>query len=307
MAATAFLFPGQGSQAVGMGRDLVNRFPEARAVFEEADEALGFSISKLCFEGPDDALRQTANTQPAILAASVATSAVLRERGVQPQFVAGHSLGEYSALVASGSIKFADAIRLVRKRGQCMQEAVPLGVGAMAALLGISGSAAQQLCEQVAQGEIVVPANLNSPKQIVIAGHAAAVDRAIEAARPAGAQRAVRLPVSAPFHCPLMEPAKAAMEADLDAVALQDPVVPLVNNWQAAIVRTADEVRVGLKQQIPNPVQWERTIRCLRDNGVSRCIEVGPGRVLAGLVRAIDRSIKTSTTHNTSSLEGIAA
>ena len=307
MPVTALLFPGQGSQASGMGRELAETYPVARAVFDQADEALGFSLSRLCFEGPADALKLTENTQPAILTVSVATFEVLREKGIQPDYVAGHSLGEYSALVAAGSIGFRDAVRLVRKRGQCMQVAVPEGVGAMAALLGITAETAEEVCNAAAQGQVVAPANLNSPTQIVIAGHAEAVGRAVLAAKAAGARRAVLLEVSAPFHCALMKPARDAMAADLDGADFKDLQVPLVNNWQAREITAGAVAREGLKQQIPNPVLWARSVQHLVSRNVSRFVEVGPGRVLTGLLRGIDRTLSGSSTHDVKSVEEIAA
>ena len=307
MSATAFLFPGQGSQAPGMGLELANRYAVARAVFARADEALGFPLSRLCFEGPAEELKRTENTQPAILTTSIATLAVLREQGAKPEFVAGHSLGEYSALVAGGSIAFEDAVRLVRKRGRCMQDAVPEGVGAMAALLGIDADRAAQVCRDASEGQVVSPANLNTPAQIVIAGHAEAVGRAVKLAKRAGARRALLLAVSAPFHCALMQPALERMAPELDATAFEDLTVPLVNNWQAREVRTGKAAREGLKQQIPNPVLWDRTIRYLASCNVKRFIEVGPGRVLTGLLRGIDRKLRGRSTHNLASVEGIAS
>ena len=307
MPSTAFLFPGQGSQAPGMGLEIAGRYTSARAIFDEADEALGFALSRLCFEGPAEDLRRTEITQPAVLTASIATLAALRERGIQPTFVAGHSLGEYSALVAAGAIRFREAVRLVHERGRHMQAAVPQGVGAMAALLGIDPEAAAGVCRQAANGQVVSPANINSPGQIVIAGHAEAVSRAVELAKQAGARRAVMLEVSAPFHCTLMAPARAALEPRLDSTAFADLKVPLVNNWQAGEVRTGAKAREGLKRQIPNPVLWEQTIRYLAAQNVDRYVEVGPGRVLTGLMRSIDRKLPAHSTHDLASLEGIPA
>jgi [acyl-carrier-protein] S-malonyltransferase len=284
---TAFLFPGQGSQFAGMGRSLAEAFPAARARFEEADDALGFALSRLCFEGPDEDLRLTENTQPALLAVSVAAWTVLRGEVGEPDYVAGHSLGEYSALVAAGSLDFAGALRLVRKRGRYMQEAVPAGVGAMAALLKLPAGKLGEILAQAAQGEVVTAANLNSPDQIVIAGNRAAVERAMELAKAAGAKRAIALPVSAPFHCPLMAPAQARLRADLDATAFADLDVPLVNNWQAREIRSGAEAREGLFQQVPNPVLWTDSMRALAEAGVERWFEVGAGSVLAGLLRSI--------------------
>jgi [acyl-carrier-protein] S-malonyltransferase len=274
-----------------MGKTLAETFPEAARIFQEADEALGFPLSRLCFEGPDDQLKLTENTQPALLTVSIAAQAVLAAKGVAPAYVAGHSLGEYSALVAAGSLNFADAVRLVRKRGRYMQEAVPAGVGAMAALLKLPADKLDGILTEAAQSEIVTAANLNSPDQIVIAGHAAAVNRAVELAKAAGARRAVLLPVSAPFHCPLLKPAQDRLKADLDATEFRDLTIPLINNWQAREVRTAAEAREGLYQQIPNPVRWSESITLLASRGVTRFIEVGPGAVLTGLLRNIDPAL----------------
>ena len=274
-----------------MGKALAGTYAAARRIFEEADDALGFPISQLCFEGPEDGLKLTANTQPALLTVSIAAFEVLRERGFTPSYVAGHSLGEYSALVAAGSLRFADAVRLVRKRGQYMQEAVPPGVGAMAALLKLPEGRLDGVLEQAAQGEVVSAANLNSPDQIVIAGHAGAVARAMELAKAAGARRAVLLPVSAPFHCALMKPAQERLRADLDATGFRDLSQPLVNNWQAREIGTGAEAREGLYQQVPNPVRWLESIRHLAGLGIGRFVEVGAGGVLTGLLRAIDGSL----------------
>jgi [acyl-carrier-protein] S-malonyltransferase len=274
-----------------MGKALAEAWPAARRIFEEADDALGFALSRLCFEGPEDRLKLTENTQPALLTVSTAAWAVLEERGWRPDYVAGHSLGEYSALVAAGSLRFIDAVRLVRLRGQYMQQAVPPGVGAMAALLKLPEGKLEDVLRQAAEGEIVSAANLNSPDQVVIAGHAGAVGRAIELAKAAGARRAMALPVSAPFHCALMAPAQERLRADLDATEFRDLAIPLVNNWQAREIRSGAEARGGLYQQVPNPVLWDRSIRYLAGQGVARYIEVGAGSVLTGLLRNIDPSL----------------
>jgi [acyl-carrier-protein] S-malonyltransferase len=271
-----------------MGKALAEAFPAARRVFEEADEALQFSISRLCFEGPEDQLKLTENTQPALLTVSTAAFAVLQEQGIEPDYVAGHSLGEYSALVAAQSLQFADAVRVVRKRGQYMQQAVAPGEGAMAALLKLPEGKLDALLEQAAQGQIVSAANLNSPDQVVIAGHTAAVHRAIDLAKAAGARRAVLLPVSAPFHCALMKPAQDRLRPDLDATRFRDLSCPLVNNWQAREIRTGAEAREGLFQQVPNPVRWMESVRLLAAQGATRFIELGAGSVLCGLLRNID-------------------
>jgi len=292
MSKIAFLFPGQGSQYAGMGRTLAESYPAARLVFETADQALGFAISRLCTEGSEEDLKLTENTQPALLTVSIAAFTVLRELGVRPDYLAGHSLGEYSALVAAGSLKFADAVRLVRKRGRFMQAAVPPGQGAMAALLKLPAGRLDEVLQKAAQGEIVSAANLNAPDQVVIAGHAGAVNRAMELAKAAGARRVVPLAVSAPFHCALMKPAQEHMAPELDATAFDDPDWPLINNWQAQEVRTAAEARQGLIQQIPNTVRWEESIRYLAAQGVDRFFEVGPGGVLTGLLRSIDPALQ---------------
>ena len=293
----ALLFPGQGSQYVGMGKDLCDAFPEAKAVFDEADAALGFSISKVCFEGPEEDLKRTANTQPAILTHSIATLRVLEAR--QPDrlagavVAAGHSLGEYSAGVAAGAYAFADAVRTVRHRGRFMQEAVPEGVGAMAAILGLAPDAVTKACEDAAvdTGKIVSPANFNSPEQTVIAGHAEGVARASEICRERGAKKAVPLPVSAPFHCALMQPAAERLRPVLDALVVEDPRIPVVTNVDAAPATLGDEVRVALARQVASTVRWVESVETMAAMGVTEALEIGPGAVLAGLVRRIRREI----------------
>lgn len=293
----ALLFPGQGSQEVGMGRDAFEASPEARAVFEAADDALGFALTKLCFEGPEDELRLTQNQQPAILTTSIALLRALEARApIQPDFVAGHSLGEYTALVAAGALAFEDAVPLVHARGRFMQEAVPEGQGAMAAILGGNAELVAAACAEVARetGQIVAPANWNSPQQTVIAGHAGAVEAAGEAAKAAGAKRAVPLPVSAPFHCSLMEPAAAKLEAELQRVRFRDPVVPVVTNVEAEPNREGARIPALLRQQVTAAVRFTESIQRMVALGVDRIVEVGPGHVLSGLIARIDRKIQRS-------------
>ncbi|MGD0212135.1 MAG: ACP S-malonyltransferase [Terriglobales bacterium] len=299
----AFLFPGQGSQAIGMGKELANNYAVARQTFEEADEALGYKLSELCFDGPEEKLKLTEITQPAILTVSVAAWRVLREKGLQPDFVAGHSLGEYSAHVAAGTIAFADAVRTVRKRGQYMQEAVPVGVGAMAAILGMPGNKVNEIAADAAQGEVCQAANINSPEQIVISGNTGAVERAIQLAHERGAKKAVSLPVSAPFHCSLMQPAQDRLAQDLAALTFQNPSCPVVCNVDAAAVVSAEAARAALVRQVTGTVRWEPSVRLLIEKGANLFIEVGPGKVLWGLMRQIDRSKSCATAGDEASLQ----
>ncbi|HEV3208268.1 MAG TPA: ACP S-malonyltransferase [Terriglobales bacterium] len=298
----AFLFPGQGSQSVGMGKELAEQYPVARQTFDEADAALGYKLSQLCFEGPEEKLRMTEITQPAILTASVAAWRVLREKGVNAGYVAGHSLGEYSAHVAAGTLTFADAVQTVRNRGKYMQEAVPVGVGAMAAILGMDAEKVAAICTDAAQGEVCEPANLNSPEQIVISGNAAAVERATKLASDRGAKRAIMLPVSAPFHCTLMKPAQDRLAADLRSLTFQEPGVPVVCNVDAVLVEDADRSRDALIRQVTGSVKWDQSMRLLITKGVSVFVEAGPGRVLFGLMRQIDRSKKCLNVSDAESL-----
>ncbi len=285
-----------------MGKELAERHAAARAVFDDADKALGFSISKVCFEGSEEDLKLTANTQPAILTCSVAVFRVLAEKGLEPDFVAGHSLGEYSALVCAGSLKFADAVRLVRNRGAYMQDAVPQGVGAMAAIMGLSHAVVADVCKRAANGEICAPANLNSPDQTVISGHAGAVKRAVELASQAGAKRAVILPVSAPFHSALMAAMEEKFGQDLRGAEFSDLRVPLVTNVDADTITTGSEAREALIRQISMPVRWEESVRLLIDEGVNTFVEVGPSHVLTGLLRQIERSVAALNVEDEKSL-----
>jgi [acyl-carrier-protein] S-malonyltransferase len=301
MAKLAYIFPGQGSQTVGMGRDLYDNFPAAKSVFEETDDALGFALSEMCFSGDEADLQLTANTQPAILTTSVAAFRVMEtENFPMPDFVAGHSLGEYSALVAAGAISFADAVKTVRKRGQYMQEAVPVGVGAMAAILGLDLKTIESACAEAANGEICSPANINSPAQIVIAGNAAAVDRAIEILK---AKRAIKLNVSAPFHCDLMLPAQEKLARDLSEIEYEDLQFPIIENVTADLNEKGERVKTALTEQVSKPVRWSPSIENLINRGVETFIEVGAGKVLSGLVRQINRDVRCLNVENSESLK----
>ena len=299
----AYIFPGQGSQSPGMGKDLADKFPAARQVFEEADEALGFALSDLCFNGPAEQLQLTENTQPAILTTSVAALRAMESEGFpKPDFVAGHSLGEYSALVAAGSLSLTDAVRTVRKRGQYMQDAVPVGTGAMAAILGADLEAVDAACAEAGQGEVCSAANINSPNQIVIAGAAAAIDRAIEIVKARGAKRAVKLNVSAPFHCAMMMPAQDRLALDLNDLEFKDLAPPLVTNVGATPINKGAEARDGLVRQVSQPVRWLQSVEFLATHGVQTFIEIGPGKVLSGLVRQINRELRCLNVEDESSL-----
>jgi [acyl-carrier-protein] S-malonyltransferase len=303
MTSIAFLFPGQGSQAVGMGKELADHHPVARQTFEEADEALGYKLSQLCFEGPEEKLRLTEVTQPAILTASVAAWRVLDDKGLKPAFVAGHSLGEYSAHVAAGTLCFADAVRTVRNRGKYMQDAVPVGVGAMAAILGMDPDKVSAVCAEASNGEVCEPANINSSEQIVISGNTGAVERAAKLATDRGAKRAVMLPVSAPFHCSLMKPAQHLLAKDLQALTFRRPGVPVACNVDAALLQDADCSRDALIRQVTGSVKWSQSIHLLIAQSVERFVEVGPGKVLSSLMRQIDRSKSASNVGDEASLQ----
>jgi [acyl-carrier-protein] S-malonyltransferase len=300
----ALVFPGQGAQKVGMGRSLADAFPICRETFAEADAALGEPLSTLCFEGPAERLMLTENTQPAIVAMSTAVARLAASRGLQAAFAAGHSLGEYSAHVAAGTLSFADALRTVRRRGRYMQDAVPVGEGAMAAILGLDADAVGRACEESAQGEVVTPANLNAPGQVVIAGHAAAVARAGARAKELGARRVMPLAVSAPFHCPLMKPAEDRLAPELRSLAVNDPAFPIVANVDAQPKRTAGDSIDALIRQVSSPVRWEDVVKRLVAEGARTFVELGPGTVLAGLIKKIDRGV---TVHSVEDENGLGA
>jgi [acyl-carrier-protein] S-malonyltransferase len=302
-APLAYIFPGQASQYAGMGRDLSDNFPAARAVFEEADEALGFSISAICFDGTAEELQLTENTQPAILTVSIAAFRAMEEEGLPaPDYVAGHSLGEYSALVASGALSLRDAIRTVRARGKYMQDAAPIGSGAMAAVLGAELADVMRACGEAQQGQVCSPANINSPKQIVIAGNAAAVETAMAILKERGAKRVIKLNVSAPFHCALMMPAQERLASDLENIAFHDLRVPLVTNVDAAEITESDKARNALVRQVSAPVRWQESVELLARKGVESFVEVGPGKVLCGLIKQTARDARCLNVEDTSSL-----
>ena len=299
----AFIFPGQGSQHPGMGKDLADKFPAARQVFEEADAALRFPLSELCFNGRAEQLQLTENTQPAILTVSTAALRAMQAAGFPgPDFVAGHSLGEYSALVAAGALSLSDAVRTVRARGQYMQQAVPVGAGAMAAILGADLEVVKAGCAEASQGEVCSPANINSPSQVVIAGAAAAIDRAIVILKERGAKRAMKLNVSAPFHCAMMKPAQDRLAKDLESLAFHDLQVPVVTNVDAQSATAADKVRESLVRQVSQPVRWLESVEFLINQGVKTFVEIGPGKVLSGLVRQIDREARCVNVEDEASL-----
>jgi [acyl-carrier-protein] S-malonyltransferase len=306
MKPIAFIFPGQGSQYVGMGKELYENFSVAKKIFEEADDTLHLSISGLCFNGPEEALKLTENTQPALLTTSIATLKVLQaEKGLIPQFTAGHSLGEYSALVGSGAFTFAEAVKIVRLRGKFMQEAVPVGEGAMAAVLGMEREQVEKICEEVSSGEVLTPANFNCPGQIVIAGHAKAVERAIERVKKDG-KKAVPLPVSAPFHSPLMKPAGERLEKALEEISVSNLRIPVVTNVEAEVNTSKDRVKGLLVAQVSSPVRWEESMRKMIEKGIEQVLEIGPGKVLSGLMKRIDNRIETGNLEDLQTLKKIS-
>ncbi len=305
MKSIAFIFPGQGSQYVGMGRELFENFSVAKRIFEEADDTLHFSVSDLCFKGPEEALKLTENTQPSVLTTSVAALKVLQaEKGMAPQFAAGHSLGEYTALVASEALSFSQAVKIVRLRGKFMQEAVPVGEGAMAAVLGMEREQLEKLCEEISSGEVLAPANFNSPGQIVIAGSTKAVERAVERVKQEG-KKAVLLPVSAPFHCSLMKPAGERLEKALEEISVNDLKVPVVTNVEAEANTSKDTVKGLLVAQVSSPVRWEESMRKMIEKGIEQVVEIGPGKVLSGLMKRIDSRVETRNVEDLKTLKGI--
>ena len=307
-SAIAFIFPGQGSQHPGMGLNLAEKFPAARQVFEAADAALGFSLSELCFQGPAEQLQLTENTQPAILTTSIAALRVMEaEQFPRPDFVAGHSLGEYSALVAGGALTLQDAVSVVRKRGSYMQEAVPVGTGAMAAILGADLQTVNAACEEASQGEVCSAANINSPSQIVIAGETGAIDRAMVLLKERGAKRALKLNVSAPFHCAMMKPAQDRLAGDLEKIEFDELEIPVITNVDARAIRAGDKVRDSLVRQVSQPVRWLESVEFLISQGVKTFVEIGPGKVLSGLVRQIDRSVQCVNVEDEVSLRAAQA
>ena len=306
MEKVAFIFPGQGSQYIGMGKEFFENFRVAREVFQEADDVLHLPISSLCFQGPEEALKLTENTQPAVLTASIAVLRVLQaEKGVVPHLAAGHSLGEYSALVVSGALAFADAVQIVRLRGRFMQEAVPVGEGAMAAILGMERGQVEKLCEEAAQGEVLTPANFNCPGQIVIAGHAKAVERAMERVKQEG-KKAIPLPVSAPFHSPLMKPAGERLEKVLEGIPIQDLKIPVVTNVEADINRSKERVKELLVTQVWSPVRWEESMQKITGDGIEQILEIGPGKVLSGLMKRINPKVETKNIEDIQTLKKIS-